>query len=387
MGRNGIKPFKGLLKAGRNLLAAAFILASAACSSLGVQPASTPTPTTQSPLPVLAYYYIWYNTSSWNRAKTDYPILGKYSSNDSNVMLQHILWAKSAGIQGFIVSWKSTDTLNGRLAQLIHLADEQNFKLAIIYQGLDFNRNPLPVSRVAADLDTFIARFASDPAFNLFGKPLVIWSGTWMFTPQEIASVTETRRSKLLILASEKNVDGYLRVANLVDGDAYYWSSVDPSTYPGYQQKLDEMGQAIHEHQGLWIAPAAAGFDARLVGGTRTISRNNGDTLRLEYNAAVQSSPDAVGIISWNEFSENSAIEPSVDYGDTALQTLAEINHLPPPQVHNFDSSAPGNAAQASLAGNPVIALVGFAALLLISAASLLWRSLKRGSAGSRREK
>jgi len=27
----------------------------------------------RSPIPVLAYYYIWFNTSSWSRAKSDYP--------------------------------------------------------------------------------------------------------------------------------------------------------------------------------------------------------------------------------------------------------------------------------------------------------------------------
>jgi Glycosyl hydrolase family 99 len=310
MRQNGNDRFVVITKAIRNLFITGMVLLLSACSGLGL--GSTPTPTTavQSPIPELAYYYIWYDTSSWNRAKSDYPLLGKYSSDNAQVMLQHILWAKAAGIQGFIVSWKSGAAMNRRLAQLIRLADENNFKLAIIYEGLDFNRNPLPATQVAADLDYFIAHFAGDPAFDIYGKPLVIWSGTWMFTPQQIAGVTQSRLDKLLILASEKNVAGYQRLANLVDGDAYYWSSVDPSTTPGYQQKLDDMAQAIHAHQGLWIAPAASGFDARLVGGTRTISRNNGDTLRAEMNVAIQSSPDAIGLISWNEFSENSEIEP-----------------------------------------------------------------------------
>ena len=68
------------------------------------------------------------------------------------------------------------------------------------------------------------------------------------------------------MLASERNVDGYRRVADLVDGNAYYWASVDPPTYPGYPEKLAGMGGASTSG-GLWIAPAAPGFDARLVGG------------------------------------------------------------------------------------------------------------------------
>ena len=39
----------------------------------------------------------------------------------------------------------------------------------------------------------------------------------------------------------------------------------------------------------------------------------------------MSSSPDAVGLISWNEFSENSAIEPSRRYGAQALRTLADL--------------------------------------------------------------
>jgi len=68
-----------------------------------------------SPIPTLAYYYIWFDSSSWSRAKIDYPLLGRYSSDNRAVMLQQVEWAKAAGIEGFIVSWKSTDLLNGRL--------------------------------------------------------------------------------------------------------------------------------------------------------------------------------------------------------------------------------------------------------------------------------
>src|SRR5512140_3352310 len=65
-----------------------------------------------SPIPTLAYYYIWFDVKSWDRAKIDTPLLGRYSSDDRAVMREQIRWAKAAGIKGFIVSWKSTDTLN-----------------------------------------------------------------------------------------------------------------------------------------------------------------------------------------------------------------------------------------------------------------------------------
>jgi hypothetical protein len=295
------------------------------------------------PIPVLAYYYIWFDTGSWDRAKTDYPILGRYSSSNVDVMRQHIRWAKEAGIAGFIVSWKSTEKLNERLEKLIQVANEENFKLAIIYQGLDFQRDPLPIEQVDADFSYFIEHYSEEQAFYLYDKPLVIWSGTWEFSREEVESVVVGKREHILLLASERNVDGYMRLADLVDGDAYYWSSVNPDTFPGYLEKLTAMGEAIHANGGLWIAPAAPGFDARLIGGTTIVDRKNGETLQIQFNTAMQSAPDAIGLISWNEFSENSHIEPSENYGDRYLKVLSRIEDAPAPVVKNFDSSEPGN--------------------------------------------
>jgi hypothetical protein len=303
----------------------------------------TPTVTAETPIPVLAYYYIWFDPGSWDRAKTDYPMLGRYSSDDADVMRRHVQWAKQAGIDGFIVSWKNTPVLTRRLEKLIDIAEAENFKLSIIYQGLDFERRPLPPDRIAADLDYFIERYANRAPFDMFERPLVIWSGTWEFARADLARVTEPRRSRLLLLASERNTADYERLSDLFDGDAYYWSSVNPETFPTYQDKLTAMGNAIHAHSGIWVAPAAPGFDARLVGGTRSVERREGETLREQMNTALLSSPDAVGLISWNEFSENSHIEPSIQYGTRYVEVLADIQGAPAPVVLDFDSSEPAS--------------------------------------------
>jgi hypothetical protein len=294
------------------------------------QPAGAATTPTQElgAIPLLAYYYIWFGPNSWERAKTDLPLLGPYSSDDRAIMQQHVRSAKAAGIEGFIVSWKSSATLNRRLKQLIEVANQEDFKLLIIYQGLDFSRNPLAVGRIAADLDYFIEQFAENKAFAMFDRPVVIWSGTWKFSPAEVAQVTSTRRDHLLILASERSAQAYQRLADLVDGDAYYWSSVNPETFPNYQAKLDTMASAVHATGGIWLAPAAVGFDARLIGGTTIVDRKDGQTLRAQIDAALKSSPDGIGLISWNEFSENSHVEPSRAYGNRYLDVLGELHGM-----------------------------------------------------------
>jgi hypothetical protein len=329
------------------------------------------------PIPAFAYYYIWYQHASWERAKDTYPAFGRYSSGDPKVIRRQIELAKKAGLSGFIVSWKSTARLNRRLATLVRIADAEHFKLALIFEGLDFQRDPLKVDRVEDDLLYFLHRFGKNRAFDLEGKPLVVWSGTWRFSSAAIAAVSRLVRGHLLLLASEKNVDGYRRVAKYVDGDAYYWSSVDPKVDTWAGHKLDDMSRAIHDRGGLWIAPAASGFDARNVGGTRVVPRLDGNTLRTEWQTALDSSPDMIGVISWNEYSENSEIEPTIAFGARYLDVVSELTGKGFVFHGNFDSSStPAHPSRYT----PAL-LVGIAAVLLTCVGAVAWRRQVRKAA------
>jgi hypothetical protein len=320
-------------------------------------------------VPVLAYYYQWFSHKSWDRAKIDYPLAGRYSSDNTSIMKKQIAEAKSAGINGFIVSWKSTPTNNRRLEALIRVARAADFKLAVIYQGLDFYREPLPVQRIADDMQLFKTRYASDPVFDIFAKPLLIWSGTWKFSESDIERVTTPLRASALVLATEKSPEGYKRVARYFDGNAYYWSSVDPATNGRYQERLKAMAATVHKSGGLWIAPFAPGFDARLVGGAREVPRRDGQTLHMEYNAAISSSPDGLGLISWNEFSENTHAEPSERYGNSTLQELTSLIRGPSVQESPAidDSDDPGKDGILSV-GAALVALLLLAVALPIYA-------------------
>jgi hypothetical protein len=347
-----------------------------------------PRPAGNSPVPLLAFYYIWFDQASWSRAKIDYPQLGRYSSDDPRVLRQHVQWAKSAGIDGFIVGWKDTDLNDRRLRLLMQIAREEDFKLAIIFQSLDFNRQPLPVARVAADFKTFRDTFASDPVFfRVGGKPLTIWSGTWAYTHDDVAAVTSAVRADMLVLNTQKNVRDYEAIADVTDGDAYYWSSVNPDTNANHDGKLSDMARAVHATGNYWIAPLAPGFDARLVGGKSVVERNNGLTLRTEYATALHSSPDALGLISWNEFSENTYVEPSRRYGDFYLSVLRDLRQVPAPTpTLGMDSSldgpprGPRTFAEDLTRYWPALLMVGFPVLLVVGLALATRR--QRRSAG-----
>ncbi len=294
-------------------------------------------------VPTLAYYYIWFEPRSWRRAKIDLPQLGTYGSAEPDVIGQHIAWAQAAGIDGFIVSWKHEPRLDEPLARLVEEAHRTGFKLVLLYQGLDFERNPLNPKRVAADLQWFEDTYGNDPAFDLFGTPTVVWSGTWKFTDEQIAQVRSDigAPGALHLLGSERSADAYAPRAALFDGDAYYWSSGDPLTTPRYDQRLEDLAAAIDDDHGTWIAPVAPGFDARLVGGSSMVQRRDGATYRAAWCSALRTDPGAVGIISWNEFSENSHIDPSQAFGTTYLEITAELAGGAPGSLLPFPSMGP----------------------------------------------
>lgn len=354
----------------------ALLVACSLCAALrGAMPTATAAAAVAAPraqsaaqpvVPVFAYYYIWFDPTSWDRAKRDLPLAGKYSSNSATVMRRHIEWAKRAGITGFIVSWKHNPSLDRRLATLISVAESEHFSLAMIYQGLDFYRKPLPAKQVGADLQFFARNYARREPFKVFAKPLVIWSGTWEFHARDVKRMTDPVRDRLTVLASERNVGGYERLVDAVDGDAYYWSSVNPDTYPGYDAKLAGMAQAVHDHHGIWIAPAAPGFDAHAIGGTTTVSRKDGRTLLRECAAAYSSSPDAIGLISWNEFSENSYIEPSVHYGKRYLDVTAQCTATGERDIRGAASDADSSAPGRGIASGLFVAPFGIAGMVLV---------------------
>lgn len=324
---------------------------------VGYQPAperaAAASPDISQGIPVYAYFYQWYSTTSWQRAKQDYPLAGRYSSDDARVLRNQVKAARAAGIDGFLTSWKSTPTLNRRLQLLIDVSRTEAFDLGIVYEALDFQRNPLPIATVRADLVLLASHYAQNLQ-SQFDKPIVVWTGIDQYSTADVASVAQALNGRVLLLASAKNVKEYERVAASVAGDAYYWSSADPRSST-VEPKLADLSRAVHAHGGLWLAPAAPGYDGRLLGGHRVIDRRGGETLKQSFHHALNSAPDAVGVISWNEWSENTYIEPSERFKDRELVVLRSLLAPTLPGGPGQDSSddtgkSPWTGARAAIA-------------------------------------
>ena len=270
-------------------------------------------------VPVFAYYYLWMTGSYWSEHKLDHPVEpfpGNYRSDNPAVIRWQVRQARAAGLTGFIVSWKDTPAYRTILPLVERAARKSGLKLAMEYEGLNAARQPLPVATVAADFRFFTSTYAPNPAwYRIDGKPLTIWDGTRGSHGLRWPASRGACAARSSCSARGTTSPSSRRLAAYTDGDAYYWSSVYPGRDRFYASKLAAMGAAVHRAHKIWLAPFAPGFNATLIGGGRAVPRLSGATLRTEYATAARSAPDILGLISWNEWTENTYVEPSVTYG------------------------------------------------------------------------
>jgi hypothetical protein len=330
--------------------------------------ASAPGATSGTHVPVYAYFYQWFDKGSWLRAKQDFPLVGRYSSDDPHVLRKQLTEARWAGIDGFLTSWKSTRTLNRRLQLLLNMATETHFDVGVVYEALDFERNPLPIAKVRSDMKLLVTRWGT-AMHSVFGRPLIIWTGTNEYTRAQIASVHAALGDRAYLLAASKNVADYQKIADLVDGEAYYWSSANPRS-ENTAAKLADMAAAVHRRHEIWICPAAPGFDGRPLGHTRVIDRADGSTFARSLNIATHSSPDAIGVISWNEWSENTYVEPGRMYGSQELKVLHSYTTDGNPMDavrHDSPVSQPHSGWTGLRAGGILVVMTGLGIAVLVT--------------------
>ena len=126
------------------------------------------------------------------------------------------------------------------------------------------------------------------------------------------------------------------------------------------------MSHAIHRDGKYWIAPFAPGFDARHGGRQRGPSPAGAARPCAPSTAtALRSSPDILGLISWNEFSENTHVEPSVRYRHQSLDALRQLRSagVPAPAgpaaPSDDGSSRPGSTASTGVYAGNLLRLAG----------------------------
>jgi hypothetical protein len=258
---------------------------------------------------------------------SDQPMI-HINSMDAEDVAWQIDQAMSAGIDGFIMSYNS-DWSDDRARLLLDVAEEKGFRISFLLETLN-SGGPAWEPEI---LEAWIARadtvFADSPAFlRVDGKPV-------MFIYSSGALPLETWEESFSRL-EERGVDffyigmGY-DLANLVVFEGVFDYAVQ--SYPNLYDLYQNTSRSIRNYQLLappgtgitpiWVATISPGFDStpyRLaIPHDFSVPRGTGEYYLQSMEAALASDPDWVVITSWNEYGENTHIEPSQRDGSTFL--------------------------------------------------------------------
>ena len=282
------------------------------------------TPPIQAPMaPVknmgLALYYPWYSLSTWQNNPTlrDTPTT-PYASNNPTDLDRQIDQAQSAGINGFVVSWIGPgSSSDDNVKLLLTEAAKKNFYIGFFLEttGGNLAQNP---STAVTWLSYIASQYTNNSAvLKISGRPVVV---PWVTNTIPAATWAQTRAS-----VRAQGGDVWL-VQDCQDMD--YLKVFDGVFYSGDISGLGEQVVynavlADNPAAKVWMPTAMPGFDERLLPdrpNPRYIDRANGDYFRSELDHVFANTPQWVTIYTWNEWFENTYIEPSVNYGDQYLQ-------------------------------------------------------------------
>jgi len=268
----------------------------------------------------------------------DIPSVGLYDQAQASTFDHQISVAVSHSITGFIVDWigtgSSTQTpsssgYDSRFDLMVKRVDAWNATHTSkfsIGMGLDvFGNYNRPSSQVVGDLTYFRNRYAADPAFkNAYStKPLVFLVDSKKYPVSTVSAAASAVGGGLFLIGDETPTT-VSRDLPYIQGVSWYWSSQNPWTNPQSGQQVAALANAARNAGKKWFSPVIAGFNHELAGGG-CVPRNGLQTLDKLWAANAASKPNGWFAISWNEYVENTYLEPSVRYGTKYLDELARL--------------------------------------------------------------
>ena len=261
----------------------------------------------QRPL-VGVHYFAWYRLehNGWGNALTTVPqdapipVAGQYNSSDTDVIATQIRQMEGAGIDFAIVhviagaprTWANARTFVDRLSG-------HRLKAAVVIDGLyadDAATKKMWVEKARAE-------FADDSHYLQFhGRPLVmLYSAPLDFDVPDV------------VLRNVYWTDRYDTGRNTFNPT----HRLEPRDWPFWAESPQPLVNGL--------VPVLPGYTDASLGRARTMvhPRRDGELYRTQWNRALALHPELIVIYSWNEYFEQTAIEPTSAWGDRYLAMTA----------------------------------------------------------------
>jgi glycoprotein endo-alpha-1,2-mannosidase len=266
---------------------------------------------------------------------SQYPTIGAYDSSDPAVQEYHVLLMKLSGIDGLIFDWHSIvdywpviPRFRNAVETMIPMLEKAGMKFSVMYEDRTI---PLGIQYTYIKGDAVINGkqavqyaqkhyFARESYVKIGKRPLLFnWGPVYFKEKAQWDKMFEGLPQRPVLsqldLGNSANEAGFAWTPDMSRGesmDQFYsrflqevknrnWSTVISSAYPGFKDYYKEGG---------WGNPIGQ------------IPYNNGDTLRksLDWNRKIN--PDIVQLVTWNDFGEGTALEPTLEFGSSFLKQI-----------------------------------------------------------------
>ena len=256
---------------------------------------------------VLAFYYAWFDQSTWKSGQLPDQPAQPYDSRDRATIQRHVAQAKSAGIDALVQSWYgpsggTNNMTESNFAMLLDVATQSGLRAAVDFetQGPFFSS----AGDVQSALATLLAGHARHPAYlKVNGKPVVFFWRQQRFGVDAWAAIRQQvdPEHKSIWIAEGTDL-AYLRVFEGIHLYSVAWSADPAPVLVNFGAKVRKAAQDLGGFR-YWVATAMPGYDdTRLRGaGGFARPRANGDYYRATFSGAAQSGADWTMVTSFNE--------------------------------------------------------------------------------------
>jgi glycoprotein endo-alpha-1,2-mannosidase len=300
---------------------------------------------------ISVYYYPWYSGANWNpsnflRGKNRMdipPLMGTYDNVVNKVSVrQHVEWSTNFGVDNWITSWWGPDSyqskaiLNNVMPNLLgtHVTFCLFYETSAFYEGR-WQFGATEVQLFYDHIKFMNDNFFSHPNYwKINGKPVVVVYLSRQMTGSYAEALKRVRADFNVFLIGDDFHFGPAEPERHKNWDAItIYNSHGLKTYDGYpqntgfiegaRQNLRKHKQAVASFGTQLMSNAIPGYNDRAV---RLESNNypiprkvhpdsaEGSTFGQMLSMGIQEGDTAVGtaICSWNEWWEDSEIEPTV---------------------------------------------------------------------------